>query len=72
MPLVLRRANVSRKGGSWQDEDCDVFDGARRVGRIFLDANNTWFWGVDFQLEGLRPRHESITEFFRREVGLWC
>ena len=34
--LILRRANVSRKGGSWQDDDYDVFDGDRDVGRIYL------------------------------------
>jgi hypothetical protein len=31
--LILRRANVSRKGGAWQHEDYDVFDGERDVGR---------------------------------------
>jgi hypothetical protein len=46
--LILRRANVSRKGGNWQHEDYDVFDGDREVGRIFLDANSAWFWGVNF------------------------
>jgi hypothetical protein len=46
--LILRRANVSRKGGSWQHDDYDVFDGERCVRRIFLDANSTWFWDVDF------------------------
>ena len=29
--LVLRRANVSRKGGPWQHDDFDVFDGERDV-----------------------------------------
>jgi hypothetical protein len=47
--LILRRANVSRKGGSWQHEDYDVFDGERCVGRIFLDANGTWLWGLSFE-----------------------
>jgi hypothetical protein len=54
MQLVLRRANVSRKGGHWQHEDFDVFDGDRDVGRIYLvdghDGNETWFWGVSFDL----------------------
>jgi hypothetical protein len=31
--LILRRANVSRKGGSWQHEDYDVFDGDLKIGR---------------------------------------
>jgi hypothetical protein len=35
MELILRRANASRISGSWQDEDCDVFDGDRNVGRIY-------------------------------------
>jgi len=32
-PLILRRANVSRISGQWQDEDFDVFDDDRDVGR---------------------------------------
>jgi hypothetical protein len=35
-PLILRRANVSLISGNWQDEDYDVFDGDREVGRIYL------------------------------------
>jgi hypothetical protein len=50
--LILRRANLSRKGGEWDDTDYDVFDGERCVGRIFLQASGAWFWGVDFQLTG--------------------
>jgi hypothetical protein len=34
--LILRRAIVSRISGHWQDEDYDVFDGDREVGRIYL------------------------------------
>jgi hypothetical protein len=53
---TLRRANVSRKGGTWQHEDYDVFDGDRDVGRIYLiDSDGgveTWFWGVSFQFTG--------------------
>jgi hypothetical protein len=52
--LILRRANVSRKGGSWQDEDYDVFDGEREVGRVYLvdgcGGNDAWFCGVSFQV----------------------
>jgi len=54
MPLVLRRANVSRKGGPWQHDDFDVFDGEGDVGRVSLvDAyggTETWFRGVSFQV----------------------
>ena len=56
MRLVLRRANVPRKGGSWQHEDYDVFDGHRDVGRVYLvdgyRGDETRFWGVSFQLTG--------------------
>jgi hypothetical protein len=70
--LILRRANVSRKGGEWQHEDCDVFDGDRNVGRIFLDANHMWFWGVSFPLTGRKsygqaPSIEEAKAAFRAE-----
>jgi hypothetical protein len=46
----------SRISGSWQDEDYDVFDGEREVGRIYLADSygdrEKWFWGVSFQLTG--------------------
>jgi hypothetical protein len=59
MQLLLRRANVSRKGGPWQHEDYDVFDGTggaeRTVGRIFLvnafAGSETWFWGLSFEFQ---------------------
>ena len=51
--LILRRAQA-RKRGERQDEDYDVFDGDRDVGRIYLvhsdDGTETWFWGVSFQV----------------------
>jgi hypothetical protein len=33
MPLILRRPNVSRKGGSWQDDNYDGFDDDRDTTR---------------------------------------
>jgi hypothetical protein len=33
--LALRHAAISRKGGTWKDEDYDVFDGERCGGRIY-------------------------------------
>jgi hypothetical protein len=36
MQLTLRRASVSRISGNWDDDDYDVFDGDRDVGRIYL------------------------------------
>jgi hypothetical protein len=68
--LILRRASISRKGGSWQHEDHDVFDGGREVGRLFLDANNVWFWGVDFQITGRKSYgHGRRSRRQRRRSG---
>jgi hypothetical protein len=79
MQLILRRANISRKGGPWQHEDYDVFDGDRDVGRIYrLDdrPDSGWFWGVSFQLTGRKSygRAESLEEAkaaFRAEYEVW-
>jgi hypothetical protein len=65
MSLILRRANVSRKSGTWQHEDYDVFDGERDVGRIYrLDdrPDSAWFWGVSFELtrRSKGPRTKSL------------
>jgi hypothetical protein len=32
--LTLKRASKSRPGGTWSDDDYDVFDGDRHIGRI--------------------------------------
>jgi hypothetical protein len=76
MQLVLRRANVSRISGRWQDEDYDVFDGDRDIGRIYLvnscGGREIWFWGVSFQLTwrksyGRADSLEAATAAFRAE-----
>jgi hypothetical protein len=74
--LILRRANVSRKGGFWDDTDYDVFDGERVVGRIFLQASGAWFWGVSFQLTGRKSYGhpdslEAAKSAFRAEYLAW-
>jgi hypothetical protein len=76
--LVLRRANVSRKGGHWSDDDYDVFDGGRDVGLIFrVNAHEErWFWGGSFQLTGRKsygnaPTLEEAKAAFRAEYLTW-
>jgi hypothetical protein len=32
--LILKRASKHRSGGPWSDDDYDVFDGDRHIGRI--------------------------------------
>ena len=41
MPLILRRASISRSSGQWSEDDYNVYAGQRNVGRIFkADAGN--------------------------------
>ena len=35
MPLILRRASISRSSGQWSEDDYNVYAGQRNVGRIF-------------------------------------
>jgi hypothetical protein len=79
MSLALRRANVSRKGGHWQDDDYDVFDGKDDlVGRIYrVNASaEIWFWGVSFMLTNRKSygRADSLDDAkaaFRLEYEKW-
>jgi hypothetical protein len=77
MQLVLRRANVSRKGRPWEHEDYDGFDGDREVGRVYrlVDRpDSAWFRGLSFQLTGRKSygRTGSLKDAraaFRAERG---
>jgi hypothetical protein len=80
MQLVLRRANVSRKGGPWQHDDFDVFDAERQIGRVYLvdgyGGKETWFWGVSFQLTGRKSYGHAASlnaakAAFRAEYERW-
>jgi hypothetical protein len=51
--LVLLPTVGFHRSDGWKGEDFDVFDGERRVGRIYRTAaTEIWFWGVRFQLTG--------------------
>jgi hypothetical protein len=80
MELILRRANASRISGKWQDEDYDVFDGERDVGRIYLvdsyGDREKWFWGVGFQLTGRKsyghaPTLDEAKAAFKAQYVTW-
>jgi hypothetical protein len=80
LTLILRRANVSRISGQWQDEDYDVFDGDRDVGRIYLIDSNagqeSWFCGVSFKVTkrksyGYATSLEDAKAAFRAEYEAW-
>jgi hypothetical protein len=74
--LLLRRASASRRSGSWQHDDFDVFDGDQCVGRIFPQAHGAWFWGVSFMLTGRKSYGDANSldgakVAFRAEYEKW-
>jgi hypothetical protein len=77
--LTLRRAGTSRPSGSWQDEDYNVFDCEREVGRIYQVTDHLesrWFWGVSFQVTGRKSYGyaDSLDEAkaaFKAEYERW-
>jgi hypothetical protein len=48
--LVLKRASKSRPSGHWSNDDYDVYDGERHIGRIMLHPQapqgQPWFWTI--------------------------
>jgi hypothetical protein len=48
--LTLLRASKSRPSGEWSDDDYDVRDGDRVIGRIMLHPqapkDQPWFWTI--------------------------
>jgi len=65
-------AAPSRISGEWQDEDYDVFDGERKVGRIYRvnAAHGAWFW-TNRTSYGHADSLEEAKSAFRAEYAKW-
>jgi len=78
--LTLKRASKHRPGGPWSDDDYDVFDGERHVGRIMwthaASKETPWFWTITARVPQYphdrgyaATREEAMADFKARWGG---
>jgi hypothetical protein len=74
MPLVLCRAQGHR--GDWNQDDFEVLDGDRHVGRIYRvtdHPDSPWFWGLLTRRKkyGTANTRDEAMAAFRAEYERW-
>jgi hypothetical protein len=74
--LILKRASASRSSGQWSDDDYDVLENGKIVGRIFRSpaapTSRQWMWAsghgghVERAAHGHEPTREAAMAAFAK------